>query len=132
MALQLFKLDTTELANKGSEMIVSDPITGEPTDAVLVLAGTDSERWKSAKLALQEKRLKASQKGKVKLSIKDMEDEALELLCQVVLDWRGIEMEEGVEYPCTPENVRTVLTTFGWLKDAVDHFVGDRQNFMRA
>lgn len=37
----------------------------------------------------------------------------------IVADWEGVQLEEGVDLPCTPANVMTVITALTEFRDAI-------------
>lgn len=62
----------------------------------------------------------------------NMDAQAIEVLAACVEKWENV-AEGGEAIPCTPQNVRRILADpeLAWIKDQLQGFVNDLQNFMR-
>lgn len=119
--------------NEGTWMEVMHPVTSAPTGISIRLVGTDSADYRKVARALQNRRLeKVARQGKVKMTAEEHEENQLAMLCVCVKEWKGMEKDKK-EYPCTPENVRALLSDpqFAWLREQIDEFVGERTNFIQ-
>lgn len=130
------------LAPKGSGVPVSilHPVTRLETGITVTVIGTDSETCKKIQRKQLNRRLELQAKtrnNKLSMTAEELEKEALDVLVACVVAWHTgerpeIEMNEGEWLPCTPENVKRVLTELPWLKEQLDQEIGDRANFLPA
>lgn len=128
--MDLTQLDSVKASNDGADLHVVHPSTGEKLGIVITLAGPDSDVFRKAKRRNTDKRLKAVQKGREKLSSAELEQEATEILAACTLDWSGIQ-EGKKDLECTPENASDLYTRYPWIREQVDEFIGDRANFIK-
>lgn len=122
--MDLTTLDVKSAAQKGADLVLKHPATGERLDAVLRVIGRDSPSVAAAMLDIE--RRKAS--GEVF----DKEAEGIELLLAVIKGWRGVEFDgEALEY--TPDNARKLLTDprTSWIGEQVAPFSLSRRNFVK-
>ena len=130
--MDLSKLNMTEHADKGAEMQVMHPSTGEPLDGVTItLLGDDST---VQRLRLAELRQKAlAKKGNFNKIFDMTEEHSLNLRISKTIAWKGV-LWEGKELDCTPENVRKIYSNdgFRWLVDQVDRFTKERSNYLSS
>lgn len=124
--LDLATLNTTPSAEEGSWLELEHPVTGEPLDIHIKLAGTDSDHYQKQLRKQQDKRLK---KGFRKTKSEELENEGIELLVACTLEWKNV-VHEDQELQCDAANVRWLYKNYKWIKEAVDEFVGDRSNFL--
>lgn len=129
-------IDTIETANNGMEM----PVIGlsdrplqlqDGTPVVIKLAGIDSNRYRKASRAAQDRRLQSMNNRRLKLTAITLEEEALDTLVACTLGWTGI-MLDGQLVECTPENIKKVYLRYPAIKEQVDTFIGDRSNFLKS
>lgn len=120
---RLYTVDTSEV---GAEMEIVDPVTGKGTGAFLHLAGVDSHTYRKAQSKAANKRLQ--RRGKV--TVDDLDQEAQQVLCACTLGWRGLQFE-GEEWPCTPENIRTLFAASPEVRQQAEAFINDRTNFIQ-
>ena len=125
--MELTQFDVVSPANEGVWMNLEHPVTGEPLEVKIKLAGIDSDYYKKELRRQQNKRFK---KGFRKMNAEELESETIELLVACTLDWDGVELE-GQALECNPENVRKVYKQFPWIKEQVDNFINDRANFLK-
>jgi hypothetical protein len=128
--LNLASVNTAEKANQGVEMEIEHPGTGEGTGGFLTICGEDSEQHAKAMNILSRKRMKAQRKtGRVEVIHDDIQDGMVTLAVNCVIGWRGI-LEDGVEVPFNRANLRRILTTYKFVLEQVNAFIGDRSNFL--
>ena len=125
--MDLTQFDVVSPANEGVWMNLEHPVTGEPLDVKIKLAGVDSDYYKKELRKQQNKKFK---KGFRKLSAEELEADTIELLVACTLDWEGVELE-GQALECNPENVRKIYKRFPWIREQVDNFINDRANFLK-
>lgn len=114
-----------EQANDGVWMEVEDP-RGAPMGVHLLLAGIDSDHYNKQLRKHQDKMLN---KKNQKMSADEAENFSIELLTACTLNWEGVEYD-GVALECNKDNVRWLYRSFGFIRDQVDDFIGDRSNFL--
>jgi len=104
------------------------PRTFEPTPIRIKLAGADSDLYKKAERRVRNRNVSLLKKSKNGLSAEIVEASAMEMLLGATLDWEGVTWG-GAPLECTPENARMLYDKFGFIRDQVDEFIGDRNNF---
>lgn len=124
--MDLKLLDTKTAANEGRWCLIYHPITNEPLDIQIKLAGADSDVYKKAINKQIEKRLK---KSAVNRTLEQEEKEEIEILTACTLDWKNVEYE-GRVLECNPENIKFIYSQFIWLREQVDNFINDRKNYI--
>lgn len=111
--------------DKGRELELADPFTGEPTGLKLTVVGPDSAAAHRARLALADELAElADAEGRV--SAEHRERARLNCLAAHVLRWEV--SEDGKPVPFTTRNLVTLLRV-QWVHEQVDAFAGDRRNF---
>ena len=124
--MDLKLLDTKTAANEGRWCTIYHPITNEPLDIQIKLAGADSDIYKRAINKQVEKKLK---KNTLDTNLEQEEDEEIEILVACTLDWKNVEYE-GCVLECSPENIKFIYSQFIWLREQVDNFINNRANFI--
>lgn len=106
------------------------PQTGEKTPIRIHLAGPDSEVFRKADRRIKNRNLASLQKrgNQTRLTTEQIEANSIELLKAITLGWDGVTWG-GAPLEFSPENVETLYTEFSFIREQVDEFVGDRQNF---
>ena len=125
--MDLTQFDIVSPANEGVWMTLEHPVTGEPLDVKIKLAGVDSDYYKKELRKQQNRKFK---KGFRKMSAEELEADTIELLVACTLDWEGVELE-GQALECNAENARKIYKRFPWIKEQVDNFINDRANFLK-
>lgn len=131
--MDLAKLDLTVSADEGSEMVVRHPITGADLldrngEVVkIVLLGSDSSALREEMKARARKQLNR----KTKIDIDEAVKSSAEMLAVCTLSWSGIE-ENGEMLTCDKETATRIYLKYPWLREQVDAFVSDRENFYKA
>lgn len=123
--------DTIDLegdAERGADCHINHPQTGEPLyyngePITIRIKGVDSKAFRRALQNLSEK--KASK------TLDAAEARAVELQVACVMSWSGI-MEGDQPKPCTPENVRKLLTAQRPIRSQLDEFMAERGNFVAS
>lgn len=135
--MDLSALSTKQLSEEGAVLELSNPKTGDPlvnsdgSPVTVTLTGVDGLKYREFQRKIQNRRMKQiGRTGKAKLDFDavEMEKEALELLANCTLGWSGIEWK-GSALQFSVENAMMLYGELPWLKDQVDLFIGDRQNF---
>lgn len=133
--MDLGQLDTSAVAEDGVDLQLKHPGTLTPltqddqaeTPISIRLAGADSARFRKAERANRDKRLRGGLRRPPTAA--ELDADGLELLVQCTLGWSGI-IVDGQQLEFTPANVRILYKRFQWIREQVDLFMGDRQNFL--
>ena len=123
--MKLTDYNSVEGSDEGAVVHIEHPVTGEPTDAWVKVAGPDSKLAKQRRTHIQ--RMLRGKRNMSDVDIDALEKEALETRVALTLDWGNIELDEPLS--CTADNARKVYTEYPWLAEQVDAFQGDRTNF---
>jgi hypothetical protein len=125
--MDLSTIDLTKSAEDGADLILEHPVTGEPLDIIITLAGTDSSSYRMKQKEIQNKRITKMARGK-KADFSTSDEEACDLLAGCTLGWVGI-VESGKDVEFSKSNAKDLYTKHLWIREQVDVFIGDRANF---
>lgn len=148
--MDLSNLDVVSGANKGTNISITHPGTGEDLGIRIHVLGRDSDVFKKLSDQQNKKRIGRMHRGGIfrpqPVPASEIEKDALELLVACTLAWHteakvdkeGAELEprkdsitwKGQEYTCSPENVKLLYVALPWMKEQVDLEVNDRANFI--
>lgn len=120
-------------------MTVVHPITRQPLrdadgkEAYIDLFSSDSAQARLHQRAVSRRRL--AMRGRAKLTVEELEAEAIEFLGALTAGWFLLDLEGkplGVEF--TPDNARELygIAAIAWLRDQADEYIGDRANFSKG
>jgi hypothetical protein len=129
--MDLSVFDTQEKAESGVEMVLENPMTGEPLmdkngkPVTITLLGVDSWPYQEHAKAIQAKRVQRMVHSKAG---GDTDAEEMALLAACTVGWSGIVLD-GQELKFSEGAARDLYQRFPWIKDQVDRFIGDRSNF---
>ena len=127
--MELKKLDTTTAANEGAEVQIVDA-GGILTDIYIQVVGIDSNEYRKAERAMQNRRSKQAQRGGKKLiSAEALDIETIERLARCTKGWRGL-TDNKKEIEFSYEKAIELYTEYPLLRDQVEDFIGDRENFL--
>lgn len=107
---------------------ILNPKDNSETGIRLHLAGPDSDLYRRAEAAARNKSL--ARQVKTKLTAEMVDEQVLEHLLAVTVGWEGlIYGAKPLEF--NPDNVRMIYTEppLRFIREQVEAFVGDRQNF---
>lgn len=120
-------ISNAEDQDRGRELEIADPVTGQPVGIKFRLAGPDSATQHRAQLKLFDELAEmAGPDGRV--NAENREKARISCLARCVLGWDI--SEDGQPIPCTHANVVRVLLASRWLQAQVDSFAADRRPFM--
>jgi len=130
--MDLSKLDVKEAADRGADMVLRHPATGEElfaddgTPIVFKLLGSDSQEYRRMVRMTANKNLK---QGRQTPTVERFEQNGVELLVAVTVGWSGVQVNgEMLEF--SPANARQLYTDYRWIQEQVDQFVAERANFL--
>ena len=112
-------------------LTILHPQTFESTPIKIKLAGADSDSYKKIERRVRNRNVALLKKNKNGLSAEVVEASALDLLTGATLDWQGVTWG-GAPLEFSQENARMLYEKFGFIRDQVDEFVGDRANFFSS
>lgn len=126
-------------ASDTAEIELNHPKTSAPLGIFITLYGKDSQKFKDVQRKQLNRRLELSQKSrnnKLTMTAEELEREQFDLLVACTKAWRTgdrQQIEYGVDewLDCTPDNVRKIYETTGWLKEQIDQEIGDRSSFLK-
>ncbi len=130
----LENFDLAAMADGGAELVLKNPHDGGPllvagAPVTISLIGADSEERRKAERALLDRNLKKRQGGT--FSADDIDDAAIEILTACTKGWTNMRMG-GETLAFAPKNAKMVYGRFRWIREQVEAFVNERQNFMKA
>lgn len=112
--------------DRGRELVVLDPWTGEPAGIRFRIAGPDSDVQRRARIAMMDD-LADSADADGKVSAEKREAARVNCLAKCVL---VMEIEEGgAPVPTAHKHILRVLRSAAWVQEQVDAFAGNRANF---
>lgn len=123
--MKLSRFDSVTRAEKGVEMELLDPITRQKTGAAITLLGADSASYKAKSKEIEERN---RMKGR-SISLEETTANAIEILAACTVGWRGLETEDGKEFPFSQANARLLYTQYPELYDRAGVFAMTRTNF---
>lgn len=96
-----------DVVNLGLDMPLKHPITGEKTGAVWTVASYDSKAYKALERQLRTNGLKAARTNKFNAEM--MDDNTLDLISSLVVDWRGMSDGKGKALEFSKKNLKELL-----------------------
>lgn len=132
--MNLAQFDTVESANEGAKMEVRDTkgapiLKKDKTPVTITLLGADSDVARAARNVATNRYLKAGRKAVVTAESADAD--ALTFLVKCTVGWDGVGVDEE-ETAFSPEAARKLYMTFPFVREQVDIFIADRENFLKV
>lgn len=122
-----------------ARMTIHHPFTGLPIrgadgeEAYIELHSSDSDIAKKAQRAITNARL--AMRNRNAIDAKRLESEGTELLADLTVGWRLMTLDgDPVDVPFSRANAVELYADneMAWLREQVDGFVADRENFSKA
>lgn len=145
MSFDLASINTGAAADRGATVNIQHPISGAALGIEITVLGSDSREFKRLQREQQNRRLKnqAKNRGKLKLTAEELEEESLATICALVIAWRQKNDDgswkntltiNGQELECNDDNKRRIFSDLGfnWLREQVDEEIGDRDSFLKS
>ena len=139
-SFDLSELDTIEASDKGAELQLKHFITEKPLPVFITLLGKHSSTFREITNERVNERIAreaaASQRNKTPSNptAEEAEERAIELLAACTTGWRTgdkpIVMLKGEELRFTVDNAKKVYREMLWVREQVDKFIGDLENFI--
>lgn len=112
--------------DRGRELIVLDPWTGEPAGIHFLIVGPDSNAQRRARIEMMDELADAAD-ADGKVSAEKREAARLNCLAKCV---RLMQIDEaGAPVPTAHKHILRVLQSGTWVQEQVDAFAGNRANF---
>lgn len=135
--MNLFDLDTAEMANAGAVLELRGP-TGEPlfqddgvTPVTITLLGEDSDVVTRANNVATNQYLRGGP-GAQTITAEVSRANEINKFARATVDWSGIDGPNKKPLECTPENAKALYRRLPWVRDQIRAFISDRGNFMKA
>lgn len=127
--------DLSQLAASDSAAVeIYHPVSKKPIGITINIVSTDSDLFRKATMAQQNKRIKMMTRGRrtgSALTAEEMEEESLDLLASCTLVWDGVLM--GTDpLPFTKENARELYRKHSFIREQVDEAMADRALFLKS
>lgn len=119
--MELNNYNLEEDAERGAELVLLDPRTGEELDVVINLKGVDSPTHEQLLRSEQTRKL-AEGDDYV------FGDGVIRVMTGLITGWSNITKDDK-EYPYNYENSIGLLSDKKWVYDQIDNFVSTRTNF---
>lgn len=131
--MDMSKLGVKASAEQGSVLQLRDPFTGEElfnddnSPMTITLLGKDSEQYRRTSRMAANKNLK---RGRNAPTVEKFEQDGVELLAAVTIDWNLQWSEAKKEF--SPAAVKELYADpdYRWVYEQVDEFVAERANFL--
>lgn len=112
--------------DRGAECNIAHPVTGEPTDITLIVAGPDSATQRRARLATSDALMTFAGRPPAD----EQERLAIEQLAKCVVGWRV--KQDGADVPFSFTAVVRMLTKFNFVREQVDAFAASRAPYFKG
>ena len=103
-----------------------EPLVGDNGPVVIHVFGADSNEFQKAVNREGNKNL---QRPKAKQTMEKIRSTSAKLMAELTTGWENI-VVDGEELPFTASNAEMLYQRFNWIKEQVDEFVSERQNFL--
>jgi hypothetical protein len=128
--MDLASLDTRRIAEEGVEIELRHPVTDEPLEIHIRVAGVDSTRFRDALIEVQRaRRARLVTEKRGERTPAEIEEDQVYLLATCTLGWRGVVID-GAEPVCNEAEARRLYMRFPWVRTQLDDFIQDRRNFL--
>lgn len=111
----------------GTEVTITHPGTGDPLGPVMIVAGPDSKRQKSATALIIAERAELRLR---RITAARLEDEGNRIAAASIISWSGV-MEGGKELEYSPSAALGLLTRYPFIREQITAYSGDRANFLK-
>lgn len=127
--MDLANYDLSAKAEAGSEVKILDPKSGEPTDIVITVVGSDSKTYRNAvALAAYEHKMGGDDDSEMLERLETVISRQYSTLAACTTGWEGIELDgETLEF--SRENALKLYSRFDWISQDVFVHIKNRENF---
>lgn len=120
--------------DEGMVVDLLHPATGEKLGMSVTVASYQSERVKKLQRKMANVAMREQRRNPKKAStVEEVEEKAHDIMVAAVVSWEGFE-RDGKPLPCTPENVRALLSNpdLWFIAEQIDRAADDQQGFLTA
>jgi hypothetical protein len=117
---------------RGIEVSLVDPNTGQDTGATITIAGLDSRRAREARRSAWRHVISQRDEERPAPTDDERRTAATRMLAGCVISWTGFTRDGEEAMECILENVLAVFEQVPWVEDECDLRVGNRANFTNA
>ena len=119
--MDIANLDLRKNAEAGLDLVINHPLTGDETDIIISVVGSDSRQYRQA----------YAEEIRRAYTEKPSHDESdARVYSQCITGWSGIE-ENGKEVEFSPEAALNIFSKYQWICDQVGLAVDARANFTK-
>lgn len=135
--IDLNDFDLSESAEKGAEMELEHPVSGEVirdddgNPVVFSVMGMDSSAYRNKQREIQNRRMAKMMKGKNNNPMLSDAD-ACELLAACTKGWSDNLELNGEVLKFSEKAALKLYMDYHWIREQVDSFIGDRENFYKG
>lgn len=115
--------DIVEGQDRGAELLIKHPVTGEPTDVVLIVAGPDSDVQRRARLKMQD----ALYAFRGRPPADEFDRLEIERLARCIVGWRV--KRDGQDVPFAFSVAVKILSEFRFIREQVEAFAASRVDY---
>jgi hypothetical protein len=136
--IALDDLDTVAASSKAAKMELRHPVTKAPLGQFIWVYGKDSEQVSEytrelvnaniRKQAAMERRGETPDPG----TVEEGEKRSINILVAATADFEGVNYDGQEPYPFSAQNARKLYSERKWVREQVDAFMGNLENFMSA
>jgi hypothetical protein len=128
--IDLAALDVARPAEEGRPLALKHPVTGAVLPGwVLRVRGYDAQTYQQVSDDHQRRRLERLSRRQTP-TVEELNAEALELAASLVAGWEDRFDLDGAPLPYSGANAARLFRRFGWIRQQVEQFAGDRANFL--
>lgn len=113
---------------KGVEVNILHPKTGEDLGIQIIVAGPESERQTKVRNRVVNDRINRNRNRKTTAA--ELDADALKLSAAAIISWSGVNIGE-TPLELTMANAEMLLKKYPWIREQVDVVVGDRAAFIK-
>lgn len=130
--MDLTELNTRDRSEEGAVMPLMHPkkhiqVLGyNDVPVTITLKGADCRVFKQMQYRQQEKAFK---NGRLKMSGEQLAESAIQTLAKMTVAWEGVSVNNEL-LPCTEANAAMIYREYDWIREQVDAFVNDIENYL--
>ena len=109
-----------------ADCVIVHPVTGEETDIVITVYGMDSRKFRTISKEIARRRAKDREEGK---EVNEIQEDS-EMLAELTVGWKNVEMGDGKEMEFSRENAVKLYFLCAPIRDQVNRFIARVGNFL--
>ena len=130
--MDLTQLNTQDRSEEGAVLNLIHPTTHQPLlgyqdqPMTIMLKGVESKAFKEMQYRQSDKAFKG---GKLKMSSAQLAESSLQALGKLTVSWTGFSLNNE-PLPCTEANAVMVYRDYPVIRNQVDEFINDIENYL--